>query len=104
MIEVAFHSTVGTGLGRHAECSRAAQQARLPVRMGGCGLTSQASISGAACVGSWALVWRPMRRLAPQLFAGIHRDLHVGAPGAVRAAACACGPARGPLAHGGHVR
>ena len=41
------------------------------MRLGGCGLTKQSSIAEAACVGSWALVWRPMQQLCPQLFGGV---------------------------------
>ena len=41
------------------------------MRLGGLGLTSQARIAAAACVGSWALIWRPMQQLCPQLFAGV---------------------------------
>ena len=39
--------------------------------LGGCGLTAQADIADAACIGSWALTWRPMRRLCPHLFGGV---------------------------------
>ena len=71
LIEEAFHRIVGTGQATRGERRRAAEQARLPVGLGGCGLTAQASIAGAACVGSWSLVWRPMQQLLPQLFAGV---------------------------------
>ena len=67
----AFHGIVGTKLAQPSERRRALQQARLPVRLGGLGLTSQARIAAAACVGSWALIWRPMQQLCPQLFAGV---------------------------------
>ena len=59
------------GAASEAERSRAVAQARLPTRMGGLGLTSQAAIAPAACVGSWALVWRRMRDLCPQLFGDV---------------------------------
>ena len=42
---------------------RALKQARLPVNMGGMGLTSAEDIRGAAWVGTWALVTRPIREL-----------------------------------------
>ena len=64
-----WHAMVGTAQATQAERNRAERQARLKVKMGGCGLTSQADIADAACVGSWALIFRPMRRLCPQLFA-----------------------------------
>jgi hypothetical protein len=53
------------------ERSRAIQQARLPVKMGGLGLTSMTATLDAACVGKWALCWHQMRRLCPQLFAHV---------------------------------
>ena len=54
----------------------AACQARLPVRMGGLGLTRQGTvdrggIAEAACVGSWSLVWGPARRLCPQVLGDV---------------------------------
>eukprot|EP00964_Phaeocystis_antarctica_P148010 scaffold114750_cov86-Phaeocystis_antarctica.AAC.1 len=67
----AFHSIVGDAQADGGEQQRAEAQARLPVRLGGCGLSKQSSIADAACVGSWALVWRPMQQLCPQLFGGI---------------------------------
>ena len=74
LIADAFHVIVGSGLAPPDVRNRAARQARLPVKMGGCGLTEQAAIAGAACVGSWALTWRPMQQLAPQLFGGVDLD------------------------------
>ena len=62
-------------LGTAAEHSRALAQAlrlacrrRLPVKMGGLGLIRQSSIIPSACVGTWALIWRPMQQLCPQLW------------------------------------
>ena len=71
LIEQAFHKVVGTGSATAEERSRSVQQARLTVPLGGMGLVSQSGISRAACVGSWALVWRPMQLLCPQLFANV---------------------------------
>ena len=48
----AFHLIVGDAQANGGEQQRAEAQARLPVRLGGCGLTAQASIADAACVGS----------------------------------------------------
>ena len=70
-----WHQVVGTAQASPGERSRAERQARLPVRMGGCGLTAQAGIADAACVGSWALIWRPMQRLCPQHFACVEIEL-----------------------------
>ena len=66
-----FFALAGEAQANGGEQQRAEAQARLPVRLGGCGLTAQASIADAACVGSWALVWRPMQLLCPQLFGGV---------------------------------
>ena len=71
LIEAAFHRIVGTGLATPGQSSRAVMQARLPVNMGGMGLTSQSLIADAATIGSWALCWRPMCRLCPQLFGDV---------------------------------
>ena len=49
------------------------QQARLPVKMGGLGLTAMTDTLDAACVGSWALCWHQMKEMCPQLFA--HMDI-----------------------------
>ena len=70
-IERALHKIIGTGAASAGQAARAAEQARLPVRMGGCGYTPQTRIADAACVGSWALIWRPMQQLCPQLFKGV---------------------------------
>ena len=59
---------------RHAsvgERERACAQMRLPVKMGGMGVTSMVAIAPAARVGSWALCWRPLQRLCPRLFGDI---------------------------------
>ena len=69
-----WHEVVGTAQATPAERSRAVRQARLPVKLGGCGLTAQADIADAACVGSWALIFRPMRRLCPQLFGRVELE------------------------------
>ena len=66
-----WHAVVGTAQATPAERRRAERQARLPVKLGGCGLTAQADIADAACIGSWALTWRPMRRLCPHLFGAV---------------------------------
>ena len=71
LVEAAFHAIVGTGAATQAERSRAVQQARLPVKMGGLGLSAMGEHLDAACVGSWALCWHQMRRLCPQIFAHI---------------------------------
>ena len=71
LIEAAFHRMVGTKLATPAERSRAVAQAWLPVKLGGLGLTPQSRVNPATCVGTWALVWRPMQQLCPQLFASV---------------------------------
>ena len=71
LIEQAYHRIVADGGATPGERSRAVRQARLPVPIGGLGLTSQSGMSRAACVGSWALIWRPMQQLCPQLFAHV---------------------------------
>ena len=75
LITEAWHAIIGTASARQDERNRAERQAQLPVAMGGCGLTpmrrplpAAPGIADAACVGSWALIWRPMQRLCPQLF------------------------------------
>ena len=62
----AFHRIVGTSSGTLGERTRAEAQARLPVRLGGMGLSSMASLIAAARIGTWALCWRPMQQLLPQ--------------------------------------
>ena len=63
LIASAFHRIVGSEAGSPAQCERALRQARLPVKLGGLGLTSMAAIRRAAWVGTWALVWTPLRQL-----------------------------------------
>eukprot|EP00966_Prymnesium_polylepis_P042294 982511-Prymnesium_polylepis.3 len=58
-----FRAIVSTAAATKAEVAAAEEQARLPVRMGGLGLTSMELIRGAAWVGGWALVWRPLQQL-----------------------------------------
>ena len=65
---------------------RALKQARLPVRLGGLGLTSAAGQADAAWCGSWALCWSRMQRFFPALAA---IDLATAVP---RAAAAAAAP------------
>ena len=48
LIEQAFHDVVGTAQATAAERARAVLQARLPVKMGGLGLTSQVDVAPAA--------------------------------------------------------
>ena len=71
LIARAFHCIVGTAQASEGQRSRAAEQMRLPVRMGGLGVTSQAAIQPAAVIGTWALCWRPLQQLSPQLFADV---------------------------------
>ena len=71
LVEAALHGIVISAGATHAERSRAVQQARLPVKMGGLGLTSMAETLDAACVGSWALCWHQMVAMCPQLFAHV---------------------------------
>ena len=63
-----WRDVVGTRHATQAERERALQQARLPVKMGGLGLTSQVLVAPAARVGTWALVWGAMQRLLPRVF------------------------------------
>ena len=63
LIASAFHRIVGSEAGSPAQCERALRQARLPVKLGGLGLTSMAALRRAAWVGTWALVWTPLRQL-----------------------------------------
>ena len=79
LMEEALYALVGgSRVGRNSPRWRVAvQQARLPVRMGGMGLTSAMDIREAAWVGTWALVTRPIRELHEPF-----RDLDVAlAPG-----------------------
>ena len=63
LIARAFHATIVTSASTEQERRHAEQQARLPVRMGGMGLTQMHPIRPAAWVGTWALVWRTMQQL-----------------------------------------
>ena len=80
LIDAALYKLVGGArVGAAGTCwERARKQARLPVKMGGMGLTSAVDIREPAWIGTWALVAGPMRHLhAP------FRDLDVSkAPGA----------------------
>ena len=79
LIDTALYKLVGGArVGAAGTCwERARKQARLPVKMGGMGLTSAVDIREPAWIGTWALVAGPMRQLhAP------FRDLDVSkAPG-----------------------
>ena len=66
IIAAAFHRIVGSESGSLAQRERALRQARLPVKLGGMGLTSMESIRAAAWVGTWALVWGPIRELCEE--------------------------------------
>ena len=65
-----FHSIVGTAAATADESEAAEEQARLPVKMGGLGLTSMLKIRGAAWAGGWALTWRPIQQLVCSYRAG----------------------------------
>jgi hypothetical protein len=47
-------------------------QVRLPVKMGGMGLTSMVQIRPAAVVGTWALCFEPLVRMCPQAAGGLN--------------------------------
>ena len=81
---VARHRIVLTGPATAGERARAVAQARLPVRLGGLGLTSMVDVTPAACVGSWALCWGPLQRLCPHLFGA----LDLSAPSTLPAVLC----------------
>jgi hypothetical protein len=68
MIEQALVAVVGMRNATDGERKRAVAQARLPVRMGGLGLTSMVQIQPAARIGTWALVWRRLQQLCPREF------------------------------------
>jgi hypothetical protein len=56
----------------HEACaSRAKRQSRLPVKMGGLGLSSHEQTAPAAVLGGWALCWAAMQELCPREFADI---------------------------------
>ena len=63
LIEDAFLQSVGAHAATTEERDFAVMQARLPVKLGGMGLTSMMDIQRSAWVGSWALCWEPMQRL-----------------------------------------
>ena len=69
-----------------ARWQRALKQARLPVRLGGLGLTSAAGQADAAWCGSWAQCWSRMQSFFPALAA---IDLATAAPRAAADAAAA---------------
>ena len=63
----AIIGVIGAAAGDEEERDLALKQARLPVKMGGMGLTSMEEIRHAAWIGTYALVWRPIAILAPHL-------------------------------------
>ena len=65
----AIVGVIGAATGDERVRSMALRQARLPVKMGGMGLTSMEEIRSAAWIGTYALVWRPVTTLAPHLVA-----------------------------------
>ena len=71
LIGEAFDEFTAGRLSSAAQRRAALQQARLPVKLGGAGLTSMSAITDAAIVGSWCLCWEPIARLCPQLARGI---------------------------------
>ena len=60
-VRVLFPSSLGTALARTG--TNTGRQVRLPVEMGGMGLTSAVDIREPAWIGTWALVAGPMRQL-----------------------------------------
>ena len=73
LVEECLFRMLGSTSATATERSRAIQQARLPVKLGGLGLTSMQATQDSAVVGKWALCMWQMRRLCPQIFA--HVDL-----------------------------
>jgi len=71
LIAEALHAVAASTGATAAERRRAEAQARLPVKMGGLGLTSQVAIAQAARVGSWALCWRPLQQLCARVFGDV---------------------------------
>ena len=74
---------------------RALKQARLPVRLGGLGLTGAAANADAAWCGSWALCWARLQHLFPALRGvdlAAHADVHAATLRAEAAAAAASAP------------
>ena len=89
-IEACLRETVcSRGAPDDARWRRALKQARLPMRLGGLGLTSAAGQADAAWCGSWALCWSRMQRFFPALAA---IDLTTAEPRAAAAAAAAAAP------------
>jgi hypothetical protein len=93
-----FHRLAGTHLANASQRSLALAQARLPVKLGGLGLTSMMAIREAALVGSWALVWGPIQRLCPQVADGVELEAAVAAVAACREVVAAGGDAPATLA------
>ena len=73
LVEECLFRMLGSTSATATERSRAIQQARLPVKLGGLGITSMQATQDSAVVGKWALCFWQMRRLCPQIFA--HVDL-----------------------------
>jgi hypothetical protein len=63
IIEETWHAMLRTTSASQRERGLAFRQARLPVDMGGMGITSMEEIRDAAWVGSWALTWPMLRQL-----------------------------------------
>jgi hypothetical protein len=81
VVSTAFFKAVGAHLGSAQQQARAELQVRLPVRLGGFGLTRHAplkegaaGLAHAATVGSWALCWGPLQSLCPTLFGGANLE------------------------------
>ena len=71
LIWEAANAIIGTQGATRGERDRARAQLRLPVRMGGMGVTSMVEVAPAARLGTWALCWRPLQRLCPALFGDV---------------------------------
>jgi hypothetical protein len=63
IIEEVWHGIVLTAAATVRERELAFRQARLPVKLGGMGITSMEQVRPAAWIGSWALTWPTLRRL-----------------------------------------
>ena len=98
LIGEAFDEFTAGRLSSTAQRRAALQQARLPVKLGGAGLTSMSAITDAAVVGSWCLCWEPIARLCPQLARGIDLGAAAVAASAVAAAEAAAGQAEAEAA------
>jgi hypothetical protein len=73
LIQAAFFSIVRLiSLAGELRRDIALAQARLPVKMGGMGLTSMTQIRPAAVVGTWALCFEPLVRMCPQAAGGLN--------------------------------